>query len=38
MFKEGEFWVTDYWVGDCQDSIGQADICLDDVGNDAGGF
>ncbi|MCP4231471.1 MAG: hypothetical protein GY771_15165 [bacterium] len=38
MFKEGDYWVTDYWVGDCQDSIGQADIALTDVGNDMGGF
>ncbi len=38
MFKEGDYWVTDYWVGDCQDSIGQADIALTDVGNDVAGF
>lgn len=38
MFKEGDYWVTDYWVGDCQDSIGPADIALTDVGNDVGGF
>ncbi len=35
MYKEGDYWVTEYWSGNCMDTLGQSDIALDDVSNDA---